>query len=89
MKKGPYKMKAGKEGPMKKNFEKKLIKKVGHYASGLVSGATAAVHAPGAALSSLTGNDNSKVSNKHKEIRKHSSDHFKKGNKIKLFKKNK
>ena len=89
MKKGPFKMKAGKEGPMKKNFGKKLIKKMGHYASGLISGATAAAHAPGAALASLTGNDDSKISNKHKEIRKHSSDHFKKGKNIKLFKKNK
>ena len=28
MNKGPFKMKAGKEGPMRKNFGKKLIKKI-------------------------------------------------------------
>ena len=96
MAKGPFKMKntvlkmGAKSGtPMQKNFGKKLIKKAGHYASGLISSVGGFAHAVPAAISSLVSKDSSKdyLTKKHKEIRQHSTDHFEKGSKIKLFKK--
>jgi hypothetical protein len=93
MKKGPFKMKAGKEGPMKKNFGKKLFKKVGHYASGALSAglglATGLPVATAEVASRVLGNKTSKKGvNRIVEAKKHASDHFKKGKNIKLFKKN-
>ena len=103
MKKGPFKLKSGNKpsiakmagiSPMKEGFGKKLIKKVGHYASGALSAglglATSLPLATATVASKALGTSNTKGFVKNmKKGQKHAAGHFKKGNEIKLFKKNK
>ena len=83
-----------KRGKFTKNFGKNLVKKVGHYASGALSAgvglATGLPIATAEVASRVLGNKTGKKGvDRIVKTQKHAADHFKKGNKIKLFKKNK